>query len=330
MAGFLFRKQKQDLISNRGQIVVSSPTALQPSVSTPLYSRFTSLKDDYSGAGPVSAASALSSPKSHSRSYQGERTGNVVAGKYGYSSKSLASSIRDVEEKSLKELEQQTTGQLQERPVNRGRSFPRVLSQSIVDKPLPPPVPPAEDKPPSVRSATSNRGAPPSSFSMQQMRGRLSPDLQARENKPLPRPGSSQAIYSENALPAFPSSITKSVPPTSPPPPASANSVGLDSKVQQRQSQSSTLFQSPESETDTLLSSLSTVLSQRNGSQNMLPTASPSSSSTDTIAMPATPSYQNASQGTPSSEATLDLPEIPAFQVSLVMYTEAPILCRHP
>lgn len=321
MAGFLFKKQKQDLSSNGGHVVVSSPTTLQSS-APPLYSRFaTATESDYGGAG--STARAVSSPmtlRSHSRSHREERTGNGVAGKYGYSSNSLASSIRDVERKNLKESEQQTTGQLRERPINGGQSFPRVLSQSMLDKPLPPPVPPEEDKPPSVRTAASNRAVPPSSFStQQQMRGRMSLELQARENKPLPRPESSQGFYSASALPST-SATLRSVSPTSPASAYSADPI----KVQLRQPQSSTLSQSPALEAQTLFSSLSKqqdLIQTRNGSPSTLPTAPSSSATTDTIAAPETLSFQNHSQGTPSSEEVLDLPEFAIVQVSLVALT---------
>jgi hypothetical protein len=310
MAAFLFRRQKQDLSSN---VVVSSPTTLQSS-APPLYSRFaTATESDYGGSGPT--ARVVSSPmtlRSQSRSHREERTGNGVAGKYGYSSNSLASSIRDVERKNLKESEQQTTGQLRERPINGGQSFPRVLSQSMLDKPLPPPVPPAEDKPPSVRTAASNRAVPPSSFSTQQMKGRMSLELQARENKPLPRPESSQGFYSASTLPST-SATLRSVPPTSP---ASAYSVD-PIKVQQRQPHSSTPGQSLALDAQTPFSSLpkqQDLTQTPNGSPNTLPTAPSSSATTETL------SFQNPSRGTPSSEV-LDLPEFTIVQVSLVALT---------
>lgn len=294
--------------------MVSSPTTLQSS-APPLYSRFATITEsDYGGAATTATtARVVSSPmtlRSQSRSHREERTGNGVAGKFGYSSNSLASSIRDVERKNLKESEQ-TIGQLRERPINGGQSFPRVLSQSVLDKPLPPPVPPAEDKPPSVRTAASNRAVPPSSFStQQQMKGRMSLELQARENKPLPRPESSQGFYSASTSSST-SSTRRTVPPAS-----SASAYSVDQiKVQQRQPHSSTLGQNlaPDAQTPfTSLPKQQDFTQTRNRSSNTLPT-SPSSS--------ATLSFHNSSQGTPSPEEVLDLPEFAIVQVSLVALT---------
>jgi hypothetical protein len=185
MAGFLFRKQKQDH-NNRSSVAISTPTTLQSPPTTPLYARLSasSPRDAIGAATPVRKVS-LPKPLGQSR---GQR-GNGVEGKYGYSSNSLTSVDRDGHRKNMKVQD------VVQRPQLSGEhSFERPTPQLLVDKPLPPPVPPDEDKP--TIPATASFARPRPTAFPQQIQGRMS----LSSDKPLPRPQSFLPIPTSTPL----------------------------------------------------------------------------------------------------------------------------------
>ncbi|KAJ3504892.1 hypothetical protein NLJ89_g7703 [Agrocybe chaxingu] len=83
-------------------------------------------------------------------------------------------------------------------------TVPRPVSKVMLDKPLPSPgfndVSSGSTPPTVYRRTTANRG-PPSTFQKQDMLSRPSLDIQDRESKPLPRPGSAQSYYHDSKPP---------------------------------------------------------------------------------------------------------------------------------
>src|SRR6266568_9235786 len=84
MAGFLFRKQKEDLSIKR-PAAISSPTSLQPPGPTPLYARFS--KTTQNGSTPT--ARLVSSPMPLGNKQ--DKKSNGVEARHGYSTTSLTS-----------------------------------------------------------------------------------------------------------------------------------------------------------------------------------------------------------------------------------------------
>jgi hypothetical protein len=186
MAGFLFRKQKQDH-NNKSSIVISSPSVLQSPPSTPLYARFSAASPRDTNGGATSPVRKVSLPKPlglQGRGQRGEKLSNGVEGKYGYSSNSLTSVDRDGPHRNPKVQDVAQKPQLRGEPT-----VARPASQLLVDKPLPPPVPPAEDKP-TILGHTTLAGPPTAFPKHRQSQGRMS----LSSDKPLPRPGSSQSF----------------------------------------------------------------------------------------------------------------------------------------
>ena len=308
MAGFLFRKQKEDLSIKRPAI--SSPTG-----PSPLYARFSKTTQN----GPTTTARLVSSPMPLGNKQ--DKKSNGVEARHGYSTTSLTGM-----DGGRKDLDVQQTHHL------RAGEMPpvRPISQMILDKPLPPPVPDVEEKPTPIRQNVSNRSGPPSAFPLQQQisnRGRVSLDLQSRDNKPLPRPGSAQSFYPASAV--------------SPPPPGALTP--SRSRSTSIASPSSTNFQAQEdqSRVQRIKSSLSTSTPKSKGEENYTISPGPPSktripptqkSYRDEIASPGlasppsisemgfesdheVPAFQDGVEGTPSSERTVELPKV-VLQVS--------------
>jgi len=190
MAGFLRKKTKQP-----------EPTKALPSSSpgppTPLFARFSSTTTNSSNnvaprivSSPMSLASGRKDPT--------PKRGNTAS--------LLAAGSREAEmaRRRVQDQAQASQASLSHRP--------------IVDKPLPSPV--VDAPPPAVNRRTmSNKGpGPPPTFQPQQHQGmwsRASLDSRERDNKPLPRPGSAQASYSQppgyNFTPAVPPKRVSSI-----------------------------------------------------------------------------------------------------------------------
>src|SRR6266540_3404417 len=186
MAGFLFKKQKEDLNVKR-PTAISSPTTLQPSGPTPLYTRHATTTQN----GSTPKARLVSSPMLLGNKQ--DKKSHGVEARYAYSTSSLTSVDRGRKDLTV-----------QQAHLRAGELSPvRPISQMVLDKPLPPPVPPAAEKPTPIRQNVSNRLGPPSAFPLQQQisnRGWVSLDSQSRDNKPLPRPGSAQSSYPATAI----------------------------------------------------------------------------------------------------------------------------------
>lgn len=224
MAGFLRKKTKQE--GTKRSPSISSPVTLASSVPPPpLYAKFASTAnashDSQTAPKIVSSPMPITTQSRNQREAAGKGVGN---GRYGNSSTSLAAS-RDAEMARRRAQEQavaqpsmprggvyqpSTTGQpptsplptmqpqLRTRPTEDRASRP--ISRVIMDKPLPLPAPPIDDGPARSVAPASPRvsRAPPPTFQTQQQggtRSRASLDLQNRDSKPLPRPGSAQSFY---------------------------------------------------------------------------------------------------------------------------------------
>ena len=305
MAGFLFRKQKEDLSIKR-PAAVSSPTTLQPPGSTPLYARFS--KTTQNGSTPT--ARLVSSPMPLGNKQ--DKKPNGVDARLGYSTSSLTSV--DGGRKDLN---------VQQAHLRAGEvPSVRPISQMILDKPLPPPVPAAEEKPTQIRQSPSNRLGPPSAFPLQQQisnRGRVSMDLQSRDNKPLPRPGSAQSSYP--LAPGAPAPARSRSTSVAPPP-----SINFRTKEDQSRATSISTPKSKGEESYTIspipLSKTRISPPQKSYRAEIASPGLASAPSMPEIGLESdheVPASQSIVEAAPSSERTVELPDVSISQVSLVI-----------
>ena len=197
MAGFLRKKSKQpEPTTAKG---LPSVALSSPGPPTPLFARFSSNNNNNSSSNNVSPR-IVSSPMSLASGRKDPTTP-----KRGNTASSLAAGSREAEmaRRRVQDQAQASQASLSHRPV--------------VDKPLPSPVVNDGPSPPAVNRRTmSNRGpGPPPTFQTQQHQGmwsRASLDSRERDNKPLPRPGSAQASYSQAPPPPSGYNFTPAVP----------------------------------------------------------------------------------------------------------------------
>lgn len=308
MAGFLFRKQKQGQ-NVKTSVVISSPSTLQPALPTPVYARFAASSTRESNDGTTSPLRRVSAPKplgspNQGRSQRGEKVGNGLEGKYSYSGSSLTSVDRDGQRRKVQDFTQQP--QLTyESP-----------SQSLLDKPLPPPVPSDADKP--FILATRAIAAPPPDVvsTQEQLQHRISLVSQKPPGPSgIPRSTSSKTTFSR----------TRSTSTTSPSPSPSVMQVTDTQPRIQRQWSTSTSNQKM-SENLSLTESTSFIIedSPAGTSQNNLISEAlePTFASTSTASISST--QRTEGQGT-LSERVMDYPK--AFS-SQVCFLTSSSFCR--
>ncbi|CAA7270483.1 unnamed protein product [Cyclocybe aegerita] len=203
MAGFLRKKTKQEV---RSPPTISGPVTLASSVAPPpLYAKFAT-GSTYDVQATPRVVSSPTSPRKDREVLMKTAGGGGRLGS-GYSSASLAAGSRDAElaRRRVQELPPSTTKPTPTPYDAPGEpTVPRPVSKAMLDKPLPSPsfndIPSGLALPAVTRRTTANRGPPPT-FQKQNVLSRSSLDIQDRESKPLPRPGSAQSYYHDSKPP---------------------------------------------------------------------------------------------------------------------------------